>query len=346
MLLNYYSHKIRLINDLQTSYGIVNEAVNGFTEISFNEITGYGEAVPMSRYGENIDNVLKYFQECIYSLGDNPWDIEKISESLNHLEIKSAAAKSAIIMSLYDLCGKLLNIPLYQLLGLGGMDTPYTSYTIGVDTPDSVIRKVLDAKEYPIIKLKIGTYNDIEAIKAIREVSNAEIRVDANGSWTPEQAIKIIESLTQYNIQFIEQPVAAGDLEGLRFVREHVELPIIADESCRSISDIPLLVGCVDGINIKLAKCGGIREALKMIYMAKSLGLKVMIGSFLESSLATTAAAHLTPLADYADLDPILFLKEDPCTGVCIKNGKIILPQSSGLGVIMNEFPNERRCTN
>lgn len=334
MKLNYSTDEIKLVNPLHTSYGIVTGAENAFLTIKHNNLCGYGEAVPISRYVENIDNVLACLKDFSRHLGNDPWAIEKINQLFNNLEIKSPATKSAINMALYDLVGKSLQVPLYKMLGLSDLDTPYTSYTIGVDNTENVVKKVLDAKNFPIIKLKIGKKSDIDIIKAIREVSDVTIRVDANGSWTSEQAIDMIALLSEYDIQFVEQPVAAHDLEGLKFVRKHSPLPIIADESCLSLKDIPRLSECVDGVNIKLAKCGGISEALRMISLAKAYDLKVMIGCVLESSLAVTAAAQLTPLADYADLDPILFIKHDPYDGVHIENGKIILPNRPGLGVI------------
>lgn len=337
MILNYSTEEIKLVNPLHTSYGIVTGAENAFVTIKYDNLCGYGEAVPISRYVENIDKVLICLKDFSMHIGDDPWAIEKISQEFDNLEIKSPATKSAINMALYDLVGKSIQLPLYKMLGLSALDTPYTSYTIGVDNTENVVKKVLDAKNFPIIKLKIGKKSDIDVIKAIREVSDVTIRVDANGSWTPEQAIEMIDLLSEYNIQFVEQPVAAHDFEGLKFVHEHSPLPIMADESCLSLKDIPRLSECVDGINIKLAKCGGISEALKMIYMAKAYGLKVMIGCILESSLAVTAAAQLTPLVDYADLDPILFIKHDPYDGMHIENGKIILPDRPGLGVILNK---------
>lgn len=335
MELNYSTNEIKLTNPLHTSYGIVTRAENAFITIRYGDLYGYGEGFPINRYVENIDNVLACLKNFSSHLGSNPLAIEKINQSFNNLETKSPATKSAINMALYDLLGKLTNLPLYKMLGLSDLDTPYTSYTIGVDNTQNVIKQVLNAHDFPIIKLKIGKKSDIDVIKAIRQISDVTIRVDANGSWTPEQAIEMIDLLYECNIQFIEQPVAAYDLEGLKFVRKHSPIPIIADESCLSLNDIPKLSECVDGINIKLAKCGGISEALKMIYTAKACNLKVMIGCFLESSLAVTAAAQLTPLADYADLDPILFINHDPYEGVHIVNGKIILPNKPGLGVVL-----------
>jgi L-alanine-DL-glutamate epimerase-like enolase superfamily enzyme len=194
-------------------------------------------------------------------------------------------------------------------------------------------KKALLAKDYPILKIKVGTKHDIDILKAIRDVSTATIRVDANTAWTPKEAIKTINALASYNIEFVEQPVVAHDLAGLKLIRDNVPVPIIADESCVTVDDIPRVAECVDGINIKLMKCGGIRHALKMIHVARAHNLRIMIGCMIESSLAITAAAHLTPLVDYADLDGHLLIDDDPYEGVKVENGKLVLSDGPGLGV-------------
>jgi L-alanine-DL-glutamate epimerase-like enolase superfamily enzyme len=198
-------------------------------------------------------------------------------------------------------------------------------------------KKALKAIDYPILKVKVGTRHDLDNIKAIREVSQAVIRVDANTAWTAKEAIQAINALAPYTIEFVEQPVAPRDLAGLKLVRENVPLPIIADESCVTVEDIPRVAECVDGINIKLMKCGGLRHALKMIHVARAHNLRVMIGCMIESSLAITAAAHLTPLVDYADLDGHLLIDNDPYVGVGVLNGKLVLPEGPGLGVKVRE---------
>jgi L-alanine-DL-glutamate epimerase-like enolase superfamily enzyme len=194
-------------------------------------------------------------------------------------------------------------------------------------------KKALLAQDYPILKIKVGTKHDLEIIRAIRDVTNAVIRVDANAGWTPKEAIKNIQALLPYNIEFVEQPIPAHNLTGLKLIREHVPIPIIADESSITVEDIPQLAECVDGINIKLMKCGGLRHALKMIHVARAHNLRIMLGCMIESSLAITAAAHLTPLVDYADLDGNLLIDNDPFIGVTIDHGKLVLPDASGLGV-------------
>jgi L-alanine-DL-glutamate epimerase-like enolase superfamily enzyme len=194
-------------------------------------------------------------------------------------------------------------------------------------------KKALLAQDYPILKVKVGTKNDIAMLDAIREVSPATIRVDANTAWTPKEAIRMINALAPFDIEFVEQPIAPHDLDGLRFIRENVPIPIIADESCVTIDDIPRLAGCVDGVNFKLMKSNGITNVLKMIHVARAHNLRVMIGCMIESSLAITAAAHITPLVDYADLDGHLLIDNDPYEGVKVVNGKLLLPDTPGLGV-------------
>jgi len=217
-----------------------------------------------------------------------PSFIEDIVTSMDKRLRANAAAKASVDMALYDLLGKRLGAPVYQLLGLNPERTPLTSFTIGIDEPAEMARKAAEAaKTYPILKIKVGTGHDLEIVRAIREATDATLRVDANAAWTPKEAIRAIRELEPYGIEFVEQPLPPTDLDGLRFVREHVTLPIIADESCVTESDIPRLVGAVDGINIKLMKCGGIHHALRMIHTARSHHLKVMLGCMIESSLAS-----------------------------------------------------------
>jgi L-alanine-DL-glutamate epimerase-like enolase superfamily enzyme len=267
------------------------------------------------------------------NLGDDPFIIEDIMQHLEKMLRFHPSAKAAVDMALYDIVGKILGVPLYKLLGLNPSRTPHTSFTIGIDTPMEMAKKALLAQDYPILKIKVGTKHDLEIIQAIRDVTNAVLRVDANAGWTAKEAIKNIHALVPYNIEFVEQPVPAHDLAGLKLIREHVPVPIIADESCVTVEDLPRIAECVDGINIKLMKSGGINHALKMIHVARAHNLRIMLGCMIESSLAITAAAHLTPLVDYADLDGHLLIDNDPFTGVKVDHGKLMLPDEPGLGV-------------
>jgi L-alanine-DL-glutamate epimerase-like enolase superfamily enzyme len=324
---------LKLTTPFRISRGVQAISPNVIVQVNANGHTGYGEAAPDEFYGESVETVLSCITMFAGNLGDDPFVIEDILQRLNKIIRLNPSAKAAVDMALYDLVGKILNVPLYKLLGLNAKQTPSTSFTIGIDTPTEMAKKALLAKDYPILKIKVGTRHDLEIITAIREVSSAVIRVDANTGWTPKEAIRMINALAPYNIEFVEQPVPAHDLAGLKLVRDNVPVPVIADESCVTVEDIPRVAGCVDGINIKLMKCGGVSQALKMIHVARAHNLRIMLGCMIESSLAITAAAHLTPLVDYADLDGNLLIDNDPYEGVKVVNGKLELPDAPGLGV-------------
>ncbi len=327
---------LQLQRPFRISRGTQYQARNLLIEIEHDGLKGIGEAGPDSSgyYGETHETMQAALEAFAEVLSDDPLLIEDIIVALDHrLHHGNTAAKSAIDMALYDLTGKILDMPVYRLLGLNPARTPVSSFTIAIDTPEEMARLAAEATNYPTLKIKVGTSRDIEMVRAIREVSNATLRVDANAAWTPKEAIRTIEALAPYGIELIEQPVAAHDLDGLRLVREHSPIPIIADESCVTLEDVPRMAGRVDGINIKLAKCGGLRNALKMIHTARAHRLSVMFGCMVSSSLAITAAAHLTPLVDYADLDGALLLAHDPFQGVRFEQGRIRLPDAPGLGV-------------
>ncbi len=324
----------KLSTPFRIARGVQYTSPNAIVQVTHNDYTGYGEASPTEYSGESQETVLACIALFAGNLGNDPFEIEDLHNRLDKIIRLHPSAKAAVDMAVYDIMGKMLGVPVYKLLGANARRTPYTSFTIGLDTPSQMAKKALLAKEYPILKIKVGTRHDLEIIKAIRDVTNAVIRVDANTGWTPKEAIKNIEALVPYNIEFVEQPVAARDLKGLKLVHEHSPLPIIADESCVTVEDIPVVADCVDGINIKLMKCGGILQALKMIHVARAYNLRIMLGCMIESSLAITAAAHLTPLVDYADLDGHLLIDDDAYEGVKVENGKLILPERPGLGVV------------
>jgi L-alanine-DL-glutamate epimerase-like enolase superfamily enzyme len=324
---------LQLTTPFRISREVQYTSSNAIIQINYNEYTGYGEASPTEYYGESVETTLACISLFAGNLGDDPFAMDDIMRRLEKIIRLNPSAKAAVDMALYDLIGKSLGVPLYKLLGLNPKRTPRTSFTIGLDTPEEMAKKALLAKDYPILKIKVGTKRDLEIIKAIRDVTSAVIRVDANTGWTPKEAIRMINALAPYNIEFVEQPVVAHDLKGLKLVRDNVPLPIIADESCVTVDDIPRVAECVDGINIKLMKCGGIYHALKMIHTARAHNLRIMLGCMIESSLAITAAAHLSPLVDYADLDGNLLIDNDPYIGVTVERGKLILPEEPGLGV-------------
>jgi L-alanine-DL-glutamate epimerase-like enolase superfamily enzyme len=329
---------LELRRPFRIARGVLYQARNLQVEISDSDLSGIGEAGPDSTgyYGETRATMQAALESFAGALGDDPLLIEDVITELDRtLFHGNTAAKSAVDMALYDLAGKVLGVPVYRLLGLNPARAPVTSFTISIDSPEEMARQAaLAAEQYSILKIKVGTAADIEMVRAIREVTTATLRVDANAAWNPKEAVRAVEALAPYGIELIEQPVAADDLDGLRLVRERSPIPIIADESCVMPEDVPRLAGCVDGINIKLAKCGGLRNALKMIHVARAHHLAVMLGCMVSSTLAITAAAQLAPLVDYADLDGALLLANDPFQGVRFDAGRILLPEAPGLGVV------------
>lgn len=324
---------LQLRHTFTISRSSMDVARNVLVRLEHDGIVGIGEAPPSKYYGQDRESVTAALSRMSSQVGEDPFAIEDIVERLSISYPDDSAAVAAVDMALHDWVGKKLGVPLWKVLGLNPSLTPLTSFTIGIDSTDKMIAKVREAQEYPILKVKVGTGRDEEILSAIREETDKTIRVDANAAWEPQEALQRIRALDAYDIEFIEQPVAPGDPEALRAVREAVDIPIIADESSVVPADVPKLFGCVDGINIKLSKCGGIRRALKMIHTAKSAGLKVMLGCMIESSVAITAAAHLSPLVDFADLDGNLLVVNDIASGVTVEKGKLVLPNGAGLGV-------------
>ncbi len=336
---------LTLASPFRISRSVQTLARNVLTQIAGDEAVGVGEAAPSGYYGERRESVFMALDDFSEHLGSDPSRIEDIMAALDRRLHGNAAAKASVDMALYDILGKRLGAPVYELLGLNPERAPVTSFTIGIDEPVEMAKKAAAAaKQYPILKIKLGTGRDLEIVRAIREATDATLRVDANAAWTAKEAVRVIRELEPYSLEFVEQPLPPEDIEGLRFVREHVTLPIIADESCVTVDDIPQLVGVVDGINIKLMKCGGIHHALKMIHTARAHHMKVMLGCMIESSLAITAAAHLSPLVDYADLDGNLLTSDDPFDGVRVASGKLILPDRAGLGVRPRDEEEKRRA--
>jgi len=298
-------------------------------------VMGMGEAQPSPYYyGETVETVQQVVKKAGSLLGNNPFLLEDILDELAEAFPKSPAALACLDLALHDLVGKLLNVPLYKLFGLNPEKACRTDFTLGIDTIPVTLERLEAARQYPILKIKVGLPGDVETVKAIRERTDAVIRVDANCGWGVDEAIERINALEAYDIELVEQPIPAKNYEGLRKIRENVNVPIMADEDAITSADLPALVGCVDAINIKLMKCRGLREARRMIDTAHIFGMKVMLGCMSESSLGITAAAHLSPLVDYADLDANLLITNDPFEGVKVREGKLILPDRPGIGVV------------
>jgi L-Ala-D/L-Glu epimerase len=236
---------------------------------------------------------------------------------------------------LHDLIGKKTNLPLWKYWGLDPKKTPQTSFTIGIDTIEKVVQKLAEARDYPVLKIKLGVGHDMEIMREVRRLCPKKtLRVDANCGWTVKQAVQKAKILEKLGVEFIEQPIPPGDNAALKKIRNKIGLELMTDESSLVPDDIPPLAGCVHGINIKLVKCGGLREGMKMVHIARACGLKIMVGCMIESSVLITAAAQLTPLVDYADLDGNLLIKDDPYSGVKVdKAAKLQLPTAAGLGL-------------
>jgi len=298
--------------------------------------TGWGEAAPSRHYGETADTVASVMPVLAAVIEDaDGWSLEALERALAKAISFNASARAAVSAALHDLAGKRLGVPLHRMLGLDPAAAPPTSFTIAIPPDEATLReRVREAAGYPVLKIKLGSSWDERIVRIVREMEPGKVlRVDANAAWTPKHALHMIPILQELGVEFVEQPLPGHDLEGLRFVRERSALPIIADESCLVSTDIPRLAGAVDGINIKLAKCGGLREALRMIATARAHDMSVMCGCMVESSLGITAAAQLAPLLDYADLDGAELVVNDPYLGATIDGGVISLPAGAGLGV-------------
>jgi L-alanine-DL-glutamate epimerase-like enolase superfamily enzyme len=302
-------------------------------------LEGFGEAAPSPRYAQSADSA----ERALASLDG------MILEPTGHIEDSigraagvlggETAALAAIDIALHDLLGKRFGAPLHALLGLDPRKAPVTSYTIGIDTPEIIAEKIAEAEGFAVLKIKMGLENDREIMDTVRALTSRPVRVDANEGWTRDEALDKMRWLETQNVELVEQPLPAADLDGIRWLAGRTSLPIFADESVHTASDIPRLAGAFHGINIKLMKCGGIREATRMIHAARSCGMSVMLGCMIESSIGITAAAQLSPLADYADLDGNLLIRNDPASGVKVLEGKLMLPEGPGLGVTLGDGP-------
>ena len=296
-------------------------------------VEGWGEASPSSYYGETADTVLEKLKILEPHLPKDPFDLDAAEAKFVEVVPKNGAARAALSGALHDLVGKRLGVPLYKLWGLDARKAPVSSFTIGIDTPEKTRAKVKEAAGYSILKIKLGTDRDEEILKTIRDATDKPLRVDANAGWTRERALKMLPVLKEYGVEFVEQPLPPDDLEGIAAVRKAGILPVVVDESCIVAADIPRVAQAADGINIKLAKCGSLREALRMIATARAHKMLVMVGCMIETSIGITAAAHFTPLVDAADLDGAALTANDPFRGADISGGPIQIPDGPGLGV-------------
>lgn len=310
--------------------GTSEETENVIVRVGDGEHTGIGGAAPSAHYGETaatVEAVLPALLEIVEEVGD-PHELARIERRMAERVNLNPAARCAVSIALHDLVAKRLDLPLYRYWGLDPEDLPETSYTIGIDDTGAMREKTATARDrgYGTLKIKLGTGRDEEIIETVRdEAPDATIRVDANEAWSPREAVRKIDALADYGVEFVEQPVPAGNPEGMRFVRERAALPIAADESCVTLADVPQVAEIADIANVKLMKCGSLREARAMFEAARAHGLETMLGCMTESDASIAAACHLAPLLDYADLDGSLLLAEDPYDGVPLPEGEIDL---------------------
>jgi L-alanine-DL-glutamate epimerase-like enolase superfamily enzyme len=300
-------------------------------EIQHEGVSGFGEGAPIDRYGESAKSALAYVEEHADALGDDPFALDEIE---SRLEAREWAARSAIDAALHDLQGKLVELPVWQLLGLR-REGPPTSWTIWLGDPDDMARRAAKVSDrFLRLKLKLGARDglDVERVRAVHNVTNAPLQVDVNEYWTMDEALDALPQLAELRVEYCEQPLPAGDPGGLR-VKKESPIPIYVDEDCHRLGDVAACADRAHGINIKLAKSGGIREAIRMAHAARALDLRVMLGCMLESGLGIAAAAQIASLCDHVDLDGNLLLAEDPWPGVEFVDGVQLPPNEPGLGV-------------
>lgn len=305
------------------------------TEIEFEGVTGYGEASMPPYLGESHQTVSEFYRKVDLSQFRDPFLIEDILAYVGNLAPGNYAAKAAIDIALHDLTGKLLKQPWFRIWGLDRTKAPSTSFTIGIDKPEVVKEKTKEALGFNILKVKLGQDNDREMIESVRAITGKPLCVDVNQGWKDRQkALDMIFWLKEQGVVFVEQPMLKTEVEDIAWITERSPLPVIADEALQTMADIAKVQGVYSGVNIKLMKCGGMRSAFIMASMARAFGMKVMIGCMTETSCAVSAGAQLSPLADWADLDGNLLISNDKFDGLKINNGRIVIPDRPGIGVI------------
>ncbi|MGM9846468.1 MAG: dipeptide epimerase [Muribaculaceae bacterium] len=302
--------------------------------LEYDGIVGYGEASMPPYLGESVESVTKFLSQLDLSQFSDPFRIEEIHEYMESVAPNNRAAKASVDIALHDLLGKIMGQPWYKIWGLNPEKAPSTSFTIGIDTAEVVRQKVDEAAPYNVLKVKMGLDNDKELVDIIRSKTDRPICVDANQGWNDkEKALEMCHWLSERNCLFVEQPMPKEMIEETAWLRERSPLPIIADEFMQRLPDVRRAAEAYDGINIKLMKSTGMHEAYKMAVLARSLGMKVMLGCMTETSCAVTAAAQLAPMVDWADLDGNLLIANDLFDGIKIVEGKVTIPDRPGIGV-------------
>lgn len=303
-------------------------------QIEYDGVIGYGEASMPPYLGESHETATKFLSKVDLSQFKDPFEMETILEYVDSIEPLNPAAKASVDIALHDLVGKLLGKPWHKIWGLNKDKTPYTSFTIGIDTPEVVKQKVKEAEEYKVLKVKLGRDTDKQMIETIRSVTSKPINVDVNQGWKDKFfALDMINWLKEKDVKMVEQPMPKEMIDDMAWLTEHSPLPTFGDEAVQRIPDVIKAHGVYSGINIKLMKCTGLREAHKMIDLARSLGMQVMLGCMTETSCGISAVSQLSPGVEWADLDGNLLINNDPFEGTKVIDGKVVLNDKPGIGI-------------
>lgn len=333
--LSYYPYTLDLRHEFSVAWGSRKTTPVVLTKVEFEGMVGFGEASMPPYLGESVDSVLAFLSKVKLSLIDDIFDIESITSYLETIAPGNFAAKASVDIAIHDLVGKLLGKPWFRILNLDPGLAPLTSYTIGIDKSEVVRKKVLEAEQFKIFKVKVGGGNDREMIDTIREVTDKPLIVDVNQGWTDRYyALDMIQWLNERNVILVEQPMPGSMEKDIEWLVNLSPLPIFADEAIKTIDDLREKQSLYHGVNIKLMKCGGMHRAFDMIKVARKAGMKIMIGCMTETSCAVSAAAQLSPAADFADLDGNLLITNDCFIGVKILDGFVSLSEGHGIGVI------------
>ena len=333
--LSFYPYELQLQHTFTVSSYSRNTTPGVQVEINFEGYTGYGEASMPPYLGQSVESVTAFLKQVNLKQFTDPFRMEDILTYVDSLSPGDSAAKAAVDIALHDLVGKMLGAPWYKIWGYDPAKAPSTTFTIGIDTPEVVREKTLEcADKFNILKVKVGLDTDKEMIETIRSVTDLPLAVDANQGWRDRfKALDMIYWLREHGVVMVEQPLPVGSIDDQAWLNERSPLPLFADESLQRFTDVPDMKGLFSGINIKLMKCTGLREAHKMVDLARGLGMKVMLGCMTETSCAVSAAAQLSPAVDFADLDGNLLISNDLFSGVTVVDGKLTLPSTPGIGV-------------
>jgi len=334
MKLKYYPYTIKLREEFTLSVSSRKTTPAVMVEVDHNGLTGYGEASLPPYLSEDQSSVINFLNKLSLEPFNNPKDINSILDYVDNISEGNKAAKASVDIALHDLLGKFLDVPLHKYYGIDRSDNINSSYTIGISDLKKIKQKVGEASEFKFLKIKLGSENDKEIVAAIRALTDKPLYIDVNQGWSNKYfALDMIGWLAEQNVVLVEQPLPKENFDDANWLNEKSPLPIIADEAVQTINDLEKIKHLYSGVNIKLMKAGGIRQAFRMMQRAKELNLKIMLGCMTETSCAITAASHLSPLVDWVDLDGAELISNDLFTGMKIKDGALIIPYLPGLGV-------------